>query len=150
MSLADFALIFAFLTDSGLPLDQREVECLTDNIYFEARGESIEGQQAVAHVTLNRVEHESFPDSICGVVHQKNRKGQPQFSWTVKGDLSVNEPAAYENAMMVAIAAMTGMSPDPTKGATHFFDHSTVTPRWSRKMSTTAIIDGHTFKKERM
>ena len=49
---------------------QRETHCLATNIYFEARGESLEGKKAVAFVTLNRVESESFPNDICSVVYQ--------------------------------------------------------------------------------
>jgi spore germination cell wall hydrolase CwlJ-like protein len=51
--------------------------CLADNVYNEARGESIEGQLAVALVTLSRTLFPEYPKDVCGVVYQKN-----QFSWT--------------------------------------------------------------------
>lgn len=60
--------------------NRHEVECLTKTIYFEARGEPVKGQMAVAWVTLNRVKHEKFPDTVCGVVHQPG-----QYSWVGKG-----------------------------------------------------------------
>jgi spore germination cell wall hydrolase CwlJ-like protein len=59
---------------------QKEVRCLAHNIYFEARSEPIEGQLAVAHVTMNRVESKHFPSTICGVVQQQRGK-VCQFSW---------------------------------------------------------------------
>lgn len=62
----------------------RELDCLTKNIYWEAASEPFEGKVAVAQVTLNRVESGRFPDSVCGVVHQKNivyEKVICQFSW---------------------------------------------------------------------
>lgn len=54
-----------------------EIGCLAANLYFEARGEPLKGQLAVAKVTLNRVKSKQYPDSICAVVFQKH-----QFSWT--------------------------------------------------------------------
>ena len=56
---------------------KEKIDCMTANIYHEARGESIKGQYAVAHVTMNRVHHEQFPDTVCEVVFQPK-----QFSWS--------------------------------------------------------------------
>ena len=75
MGLAAAVISIAML---GTPsVDPEQHECLALNVYHEARGEVIEGQIAVAHVTLNRVNHSYFPETICDVVYQ-NR----QFSWT--------------------------------------------------------------------
>ena len=60
--------------------DQRQIDCLASNIYFEARAEPKEGQVAVAKVTLNRTSHSDFPDTVCEVVTQK-RNSVCQFSW---------------------------------------------------------------------
>ena len=49
----------------------KQISCLARNVYYEARGESLEGQKAVALVTLNRVENSMFPDTICGVVNER-------------------------------------------------------------------------------
>ena len=59
---------------------QNEIRCLAHNIYFEARSEPLDGQKAVAHVTLNRAESSMFPKSICEVVKQQRNK-TCQFSW---------------------------------------------------------------------
>ena len=66
-------------TPVPFPHTERDVQCLARNIYFEARGESIEGQEAVALVTLNRVMDENYPDTVCEVVHQaqRDRRGNP-------------------------------------------------------------------------
>ena len=58
-------------------VDSKQHECLAMNIYHEARGERMEGQIAVAQVTLNRAAHEEWPSTICDVVYQPK-----QFSWT--------------------------------------------------------------------
>ena len=67
----------------------REVDlrCLAENIYFEARGEPLRGQYAVAEVTLNRVASPHFPDTICDVVHDtrwdsRRQRRVAHFSWT--------------------------------------------------------------------
>lgn len=54
----------------------RDVECMAKNIYFEARGEGLEGMLMVAEVTINRSENEKFPNTICGVVNERG-----QFGW---------------------------------------------------------------------
>ena len=61
--------------------------CLALNIYHEARGEGMMGKYAVAHVVMNRVEHERFPDTVCDVITQRrnNRLHQCQLSWYCDG-----------------------------------------------------------------
>ena len=49
---------------------KKTTDCMTANIYHEARGESLKGQYAVAHVVMNRIHHEQFPNSVCEVVFQ--------------------------------------------------------------------------------
>jgi spore germination cell wall hydrolase CwlJ-like protein len=80
--------------------DLTEVECLALNVYHEARNQEILGQRLVAQVTVNRVRHESYPDSVCGVVRQ-NR----QFSWTHDGKIDhAFERAAYNQAYLIAVS----------------------------------------------
>lgn len=66
--------------------EARQIECLADNIYHEARGESVSGQTAVGFVTMNRTQSSLFPDDVCSVTSQK-RKGTCQFSWQCKPKL---------------------------------------------------------------
>jgi len=61
-------------------LDDKQLKCLADNVYYEARGEPVEGQIAVAQVTLNRVVNGRWGNTVCEVVYYK-RLGVCQFSW---------------------------------------------------------------------
>lgn len=138
----ELLLTLAFMEDVQIKMiPVEEITCLARNIYHEARGEDVVGQKAVAHVTLNRVADERWPDTICGVVYQPY-----QFSWT-RVKPAVKDPVAYENSLMVAASAVMGISKDPTDGAVFYYDHSRVTPRWSRAFETVAVIGGHTFKR---
>ena len=70
------------------------LECLAKAVYFEARGEPLDGQRAVAEVILNRVDSPRFPSTVCGVVTQSNRGGC-QFSYHCSGrSLAIREHAA--------------------------------------------------------
>lgn len=143
LKLSEILVALTMLGEADIQdLDPNEVACLAQNIYHEARGEDPVGQSAVAHVTLNRVNSPAYPDTVCGVVYQPR-----QFSWTAHAPLKVSEPAAFENATMVAIITLQGWSSDPTDGATHYFDHKRVTPGWSRVFETTRVIGGHKFMR---
>ncbi len=113
---------------------------------FEARGESVKGQFAVAEVILNRVESSRFPGTLCGVINQgTGKKYQCQFTYTCDGNKEViREPKAYERVSKVARAVLDGAAPDLTNGATHY--HTTaVRPKWSRVYTKTANIGVHIF-----
>lgn len=120
--------------------------CLAEALYFEARGETVKGQFAVAEVILNRVKSARFPSSICGVINQgTGRKFQCQFTYTCDGHKEViAEPRAYERVGKVARLMMDGQFTPLTSGATHY--HTTaVNPRWSRVYKRTARIGVHIF-----
>lgn len=121
-----------------------EFRCLADALYFEARGESIEGQAAVAEVILNRVDDLSYPGSICGVVNQGNRNGC-QFSYTCDGRADrVSDPTTYGRVAKIARAMIDGAPRQLTDGATHFHTPA-VRPDWSRRFTRTARIGAHIF-----
>ncbi|WP_254444854.1 cell wall hydrolase [Ruegeria atlantica] len=121
-------------------------KCLAEALYFEARGESVRGQFAVAEVILNRVDSTRFPDSLCGVIKQgTGKKYQCQFTYTCDGHKEViHEKKAYERVSKVARAAIDGIAKELTEGATHY--HTTaVRPSWSRVYKETARIGVHVF-----
>jgi spore germination cell wall hydrolase CwlJ-like protein len=123
-----------------------ERKCLALAIYFESRAESVEGQQAVAAVVLNRVRDEKFPDDICDVVYEGGgKRGRCQFSWFCDGRSDKpRDSVAWQRSLDVADAALGGEISDPTDGALYF--HSTsVRPKWRKKMTMTAAIDNHVF-----
>lgn len=129
-----------------------DLMCLAKNIYFEARNQSFRGQIAVAQVTLNRVNDERFPNSVCLVVTQakKDSRGKPlrnkcQFSWYCDGksDRMLESEEKYY-AISIAKNALMGNYLDVTNGATHY--HSTaVSPVWRKQFTKVAAIEDHIF-----
>ncbi|MDU8926071.1 cell wall hydrolase [Alisedimentitalea sp. MJ-SS2] len=120
--------------------------CLAEALYFEARGESIKGQFAVAEVILNRVDSRHFPNSVCGVIKQgTGKKYACQFTYTCDGHKEViHEPAAYTRVGKVAKVMLDGGARALTRGATYYHTKA-VRPSWSRKFHRTATIGVHHF-----
>ncbi|WP_171178747.1 cell wall hydrolase [Ruegeria sp. HKCCD8929] len=121
-------------------------QCLAEALYFEARGETVKGQFAVAEVILNRVESTRFPNTLCGVIKQgTGRKFQCQFTYTCDGRKEViAEKKAFERVAKVARAAIDGVGGGLTEGATHYHTKA-VRPSWSRVYEETARIGVHIF-----
>lgn len=117
----------------------KQMRCLASAIYFEARGESLEGQLAVGRVIVNRAQSGRFPSSYCGVVYQPS-----QFSF-VRGNSipSVREGSqAWRHAVAIARIAAAGGWTNPAKDAL-FFHATHVSPRW--KLTRVARVDSHVF-----
>jgi N-acetylmuramoyl-L-alanine amidase len=125
-----------------------ELRCLAENIYFEARGESLNGQYAIAEVTLNRVRSPYFPKTICGVVHDTRwdparRRFVAHFSWT---ELEHSEPwgPAWQQALAVATAVSNDAHMPLVPDALYY--HATgVQPYWARTKRRVARIGNHVF-----
>lgn len=125
------------------------VLCLALNVYHEARGEPVEGQYAVAQVTMNRAGHE--PAKICDVVFEPY-----QFSWTTgllfgrpsRQDVAPlympTEVHAWQLAKQVATDAIAGRIIDVVGDATHYHTIS-VRPRWSQRLTKVAQVGAHLF-----
>lgn len=121
----------------------RDLHCLATAIYFEARGEPLEGQLAVGRVIINRAESHRFPDDYCGVVTQR-----AQFSFVKNGRIpSANERSkAWKRAKAIAHIAHDELWASPADDALYF--HAThVAPRWARTRLAAATIDRHIFYK---
>jgi hypothetical protein len=126
-----------------------DLQCLAENIYFEARGEPLEGQYAVAEVTLNRTQARNFPHTICAVVHEtrwdpSRRRHVADFSWTELGVLSPEDGPAWKQAMTVANAVYDDLHPPLVPGAL-YYHASSVRPEWSRNRHAVATIGNHIF-----
>lgn len=123
--------------------------CLAEALYFEARGESVRGQFAVAEVILNRVDNPAYPDTVCGVIHQgTGRKYQCQFSYTCDGlPDAILERDAFDRVGKVASVMVEGAPRKLTDGATHYHNRA-VTPRWARSFARTAAIGVHYFYRQ--
>lgn len=126
-----------------------EWQCLSEALYFEARGEGVAGQVAVAEVILNRRDHEAYPGTVCGVVGQGSGRAKGcQFSFRCDGlSERIHERGAFERAGKIARAMLDGAPRGLTSGATHF--HTTgVLPSWSRRFERTARIGRHLFYRQ--
>ena len=124
----------------------RELECLADAVYYEARGETPSGQAAVAQVVMNRVRHPAFPKSICGVVFQGayNRTGC-QFSFACDGSMRhARDTGAWGRARKVAARALAGATDNEVGSATHFHTIN-VSPGWGPRMLRIAQVGMHIF-----
>ena len=124
-----------------------EQKCLAEGIYFEARGENVKGQAAVAQVILNRVRNPAYPSTICGVIYQnQDWRNRCQFSFACDGTRPrVRSQHNYKVAQEVAMAVTAGKIFIPEVGsATHY--HATyVKPRWARTMKKMQKIGLHIF-----
>lgn len=128
----------------------KELKCLAEAVYFEARGEPETGQRAVAQVVLNRAASGIYPSSICGVVYQnQNRRNACQFSFACDGKPEAkNETAAWRKAQAVAREVAAGEVDTPVlRTATHYHA-SYVKPAWAAKMTRLSKIGLHVFYRE--
>jgi hypothetical protein len=125
---------------------ESERKCLAEAIYYEARSETAEGQQAVGEVIANRTHSKYYPGSICGVVYQgSNLKTGCQFSFTCDGSLRRSPSgAAWMRAQQVAMKVMTGQNRKVTSSATHYHTVN-VLPVWSASLVETRRIGAHIF-----
>ncbi len=131
--------------------EMREMRCLAEAVYFEARSESEEGQAAVAQVVLNRVLHENYPDTICGVVYQnRHRFLACQFTFACEGrSLRITEPEAWRTAVQIATDVVSGKIYLPEVGASTHYHADYVRPRWARALKRMDTIGRHTFYRLR-
>ncbi len=128
------------LVDTDRQLSE-QMRCLAGAVYFESRGEPLDGQLAVAQVVINRAEDRRFPASYCGVVYQR-----AQFSFVKNGRMPNIRTAskAWDRAKAIAQIAHEGMWDSEADDSLYF--HATyVSPSWSRKKSRRASINTHIF-----
>ena len=139
-----FIIFLSSLAASNNPPQKASspLQCLTLNIYHEARGEGVEGMWAVGEVTLNRVKDNRWPSSICSVVYQDK-----QFSWTHdKIADEMHEEDGKKLSESVARLVIAGLNLNLTQGGTHYHADY-VTPSWSSSLIKTTTINNHIFYK---
>ncbi|ADZ71757.1 cell wall hydrolase [Polymorphum gilvum] len=135
-----------------LPLsvsEPKEQRCLAEAIYFEARGESEEGQVAVAQVVLNRVKNPSYPNSICEVVYQnRHKRNRCQFSFACDGIPDrIASQDAWARAQRLAKEVVGGKQYLKMVDASTHYHATYVSPRWANQMSKRGKIGLHIFYK---
>ncbi|MGZ8997379.1 MAG: cell wall hydrolase [Allosphingosinicella sp.] len=117
-----------------------EHECLAGAVYFESKGEPLQGQLSVAQVVMNRSSSGRFPSSICGVVKQRG-----QFSFVRGGRIPpiARNSTAWHRAVAIARIAMADLAESPTPRAL-FFHARRVSPGW-RGLTRLATVGNHVF-----
>lgn len=128
-----------------------EQKCLAEGIYFEARGENVKGQAAVAQVILNRVRNPSYPNTICGVVYQnRSWRNRCQFSFACDGTRPrVRSSQHYKVAQEVGMAVTAGKVFIEEVGSSTHYHAAYVSPRWARSMERMKRIGLHIFYRTR-
>ena len=114
------------------------ITCLAVAIYFEARGEPIDGQMLVAETIINRVDDERWPDTICEVVQQPH-----QFSFYSDGLSDIpRDDEAYATALEVATEAMSG---DHLWAGPLYYHTTDVQPVWRHALEPIGLYGNHIF-----
>jgi len=133
--------------DTALAYLATEHRCLTEALYYEARGEGRVGETAVAEVVFHRMNAGNFGHSICAVVYEGFGRPGCQFSFTCDGALHRRrETSAWQKSEQLAAQILTGEAPlhNATGGATHY--HAVqVNPFWAPTLKKTAHIGNHVF-----
>lgn len=128
------------------PMDDA-ITCLSRTIYWEARSDGAAGMEAIANVVMNRLGHEGFPSTICGVVTEGREKGSCQFSWWCDGRLDdAEEEEPYAIAKEIARKALNRQLKDRTGGALYYHRRN-VPPSWSAEYIKTVEVGKHVFYK---
>jgi len=117
----------------------QNIKIVTEAIYFEGRGESNLGQQAIAWVIINRTHHNSFPNTPYAVITDAC-----QFSYRCAGtELVYSDPAAYKTAQYNATLVVDGIVSDPTNGAIYYKNNKLSKQKWKKPVHIS--IGNHTF-----
>lgn len=123
------------------PHDERQLQCLARNAYFEAGNQTEKGMIAVNNVVMNRVEDRRFPKTPCEVIKQRSR-GVCQFSWVCEGKNRIRNMETYRRARATAERVYLDQTYDVTHGAL-FYHANYVNPNWG--LTKVARIGAHIF-----
>lgn len=127
----------------------KQWQCLTEALYFEARGETLKGIFGVAEVILNRVDDPRYPSTLCKVINQgTGERYRCQFTYTCDGRPEhMRDERAHALVGKIAKIMVGGAPRKLTKGATHYHTKS-VNPKWARVFPRTTTIGYHHFYRE--
>lgn len=123
--------------------DEKQIQCLAENAYFEAGNQSTKGKIAVTNVVMNRVEDKRFPKTPCGVVYQRTKR-VCQFSWVCEGKKRIRDWEQFNASKKVAEKVYLGEIDDVTRGA-KFYHADYVNPGWN--LRRVIKIGDHIFYK---
>jgi spore germination cell wall hydrolase CwlJ-like protein len=149
--VAQDAIIYdrTFLASQPAASGGEQWRCLSEALYFEARGENVRGLFAVGEVIMNRLDSARYPSTLCGVINQgTGRQFACQFTYTCDGAAEqIHEHAAWMQVGKVARMLLDGAPRELTSGATHYHTRA-VNPRWASIFPRTASIGSHYFYRE--
>lgn len=129
------------LAHAGIQTGDREMECLANAVYFEARSEPIEGQLAVAEVVMNRAASGRYPSDLCAVITQK-----AQFSFINRGRFPRADRGSEAWRKAVAIASIARQKLAGNLPSSVLWYHATyVSPSWGRRLTRQTQIGLHIF-----
>jgi spore germination cell wall hydrolase CwlJ-like protein len=125
----------------------KAIQCLAQAISYEAGHEPEAGQEAVAHLVLNRLRDPRYPKTVCGVVFQgSERRTGCQFTFTCDGALTRWKPGtSWGNAQRIAGLAVDGGLPSSPIGEALNYHADYVQPGWAARLTRVAQIGQHIF-----
>ena len=122
------------------------LSCIALNVYFEARSDNMSGQYAVAHVVLNRVQDNRWPNDVCNVVTQRNDNNVCQFSWYCDGlSDTPHDVKEWKQSLVIAIYSQVAEIPDVTEGSLWYHATYIDPPYWARVFTKKLVIQDHIF-----
>ena len=129
---------------------ERALTCLAQAVYYEASGEGIDGERAVAQIVLNRLHHPGFPSTVCGVVYQGgDRTTGCQFSFVCDGSMQrIPIPTLWSRSREIAEQALAGKVFAPVGHATHYHADY-VLPYWADSLDKSVQLGHHIFYRLR-
>lgn len=129
---------------AALLQDPAELECMAVTVYFEARGEPVEGQMAVAQVILARMEDPHYPDTICGVVKEAKKPGLFQCQFTAWCDALSETPRDMNSYRRIVGVSLMAMLVGPPPDAPTHYHADYVQPYWP-ELAEVSRVGGHIF-----
>lgn len=127
-------------TQARVTVRDAEKLCLAQVVYYEARGEPVEGQVAVAEVVVNRAQSDAYPSSLCAVAYQPG-----QFALTIEDALPSPQGAAWKRAQRVAAGVLAGRLESPLEGRPTHFHAVSVDPYWAQVYRPVGQVGAHVF-----
>lgn len=136
--------MFSLSSFGSMKVTYEDLQCMTDNIYFEARGEPILGQAMVGHSVLNRVKDKRWPNEVCKVVYQKK-----QYSWTTEKKKAINDRKAYILSSNLAYTLLANRDFEEPTGVTNYLRCDwRGKVDWWKSMTFLGQIGDHCFYKD--
>lgn len=137
-------LLFPLVSFGNSQVSYNDLRCLTENIYFESRGESILGQAMVGHSVLNRVKDRRWANTVCGVVYQKK-----QYSWTLEKKKPIRDMRSYKLINDLAYTLLSNRDSQEATGVTNYlrcdWRHKV---DWWQDMTFLGQVGAHCFYRE--